>query len=62
MIGNFLEIYAPLKEYLAVYDTTEGKKVYDETLATTMDQYPQYVREIQGTADGAQVPFFKVCI
>lgn len=60
MINDFLEIYAPLSEYLTVYETPEGKRVYEETLAATKEQYPQYIREIEGTADGAKVPFFKV--
>lgn len=35
-------------------------EVYDETLATVTQSFPQYIKELQGTADGAQVEFYKV--
>lgn len=35
-------------------------KVYDETLETVTQSFPQYIKELQGTADGAQVDFYKV--
>lgn len=47
-------------DYLPIYRTPEGRKVYDDTLATMNASFPQYVREIQGVADGAQVDFHKV--
>lgn len=37
-------------------------KVYDETLQTVTQSFPQYIKELQGTADGAQVDFHKVCM
>lgn len=48
------------KVYLPLYETPEGRKAYDATLASCKENFPQYVREIEGTADGAQVPFHKV--
>jgi hypothetical protein len=45
---------------LPLYETDAGKKVYEETLASVSKNFPQYVREMEGTADGAQVPFHKV--
>lgn len=60
MINDFVDRYGPLNEYLDVYKTKEGRKVYEETLAVVNTQFPEYVREIEGTADGANVPFFKV--
>lgn len=61
MIQDYVDIYPPLHEtYLPLYKTKEGKKVYDETLEVVKRQFPQYVREIEGTADGANVPFHKV--
>lgn len=61
MIEDFLAKYQPLVEtYLPLYETPEGRAIYEETLACVNEQFPQYVREIQGTADGAKVPFYKV--
>lgn len=61
IINEFVDCYKPLNEtYLAAYSTEEGKKVYDETLECVKKQFPQYVREIEGTAAGANVPFYKV--
>lgn len=61
MIQNFVSIYSPLQEiYLPLFATEKGRKVYEETLDAVKKQFPQYVREIQGTADGANVPFSKV--
>lgn len=63
MINDFVDCYGPLNEtYLGVYNTKEGRKVYEETLAAVKTQFPQYVREIEGTADGANVPFYKVSL
>ncbi|XP_014207370.1 uncharacterized protein LOC106638619 [Copidosoma floridanum] len=61
IIQDFVETYGPLNDtYLAQYETPGGRRVYDETLACVMEQYPQYVREIEGTADGSEVPFYKL--
>ncbi|XP_014477691.1 PREDICTED: uncharacterized protein LOC106746052 isoform X2 [Dinoponera quadriceps] len=60
MIQNFVDIYPPLNTYLSLFATEEGRKVYEETLDAAKKQFPQYVREIQGTADGANVPFTKL--
>lgn len=61
LIQQFVKIYNPLNEtYLPLYETEEGKKVYEETLACVEKQFPGYLREIQGTAEGANVPFHKL--
>ncbi|XP_011696938.1 PREDICTED: uncharacterized protein LOC105455363 [Wasmannia auropunctata] len=61
MIQDFVDIYQPLNEiYLPLFATEQGKKVYDETLNAVKKQFPQYLREIEGTADGANVPFYKL--
>lgn len=36
------------------------ERVYKETLDTVQQSFPQYVRELQGVADGSQVEFYKV--
>ena len=54
-------MYKPLNEtYLPLYETEAGRRIYDETLACVEQQFSGYVKEIQGTADGANVPFHKV--
>ncbi|XP_076649599.1 C45 family peptidase tan [Halictus rubicundus] len=61
LIQSFLNVYKPLNEtYLPLYETDAGKKVYEETLSCVEQQFPGYLREIQGTADGANVPFHKL--
>ncbi|XP_012279242.1 uncharacterized protein LOC105699095 [Orussus abietinus] len=61
MIQEHVDEYRPLKEtYLPLYETEEGRRIYEETLESVTRQFPQYVRELQGTADGAKVPFHKL--
>lgn len=62
LIQNLVQTSRSLEEYLAVYETPRGREVYDETLAAVNREFPQYVKELEGTADGAQVPFHKVLI
>lgn len=38
-----------------------AEKTYNETLESVKRSFPQYIRELEGTADGAQVEFYKVC-
>jgi hypothetical protein len=45
---------------LPLYETDAGKKAYEETLTSVRKNFPQYVREMEGTADGAKVHFHKV--
>lgn len=61
LIKNFLQLSGPLNEtYLPMYNTDEGRKVYNETLESVKQSFPQYIRELEGTADGAQVEFHKL--
>lgn len=61
MIREFVEASAALNEsYLPIYNTPEGLKVYNDTLEVVTKSFPQYIRELQGTADGAKVEFHKV--
>ncbi|PSN31332.1 hypothetical protein C0J52_24052 [Blattella germanica] len=61
LIQNHLAASDPLnKVYLPLYETDAGKKVYQETLNSVRKNFPQYVKEIEGTADGAKVPFYKL--
>ncbi|RZF48090.1 hypothetical protein LSTR_LSTR002156 [Laodelphax striatellus] len=61
LIKSYLEASNQLnKVYLPLYETQEGRSVYESTLASVKENFPQYVREIEGTADGAKVPFHKL--
>lgn len=61
LIKNFLQLSGPLNDtYLPLYNTDEGRKVYNATLESVKKSFPQYIRELEGTADGAQVEFHKL--
>lgn len=45
---------------LPAYNTEQGKIIYQETLHNVTDYYPNYLKELQGIADGAGVPFYKL--
>lgn len=61
LIQDYIEVYKPLNEiYIKLFNTDEGRKIYEETLQCVKKQFPQYIKEIQGTADGANVPFTKL--
>lgn len=61
MIQNYLPRHEDLQEvYLNLYNTPEGRAVYDETLKSVRENFPQYVREMEGVAAGAEVDFYKV--
>uniref|UniRef100_A0A182IPH6 Peptidase C45 hydrolase domain-containing protein n=1 Tax=Anopheles atroparvus TaxID=41427 RepID=A0A182IPH6_ANOAO len=60
-IKNFLQLSGPLNDtYLPLYHTDEGRNIYNATLESVKQSFPQYVRELEGTADGAQVEFHKL--
>ncbi|XP_073973242.1 C45 family peptidase tan [Rhodnius prolixus] len=46
--------------YIPLYNTAEGKRIYEETLEAVRCSYPQYIRELQGIADGAEIAFYKL--
>lgn len=48
------------EEALPAFSTLEGKKAYEDTLNCLKNNFPQYVKELEGTADGADVSFHKV--
>nr|CAD7435222.1 unnamed protein product [Timema monikensis] len=61
LIQSFVAACGPLnKEFLPLYETDAGKKVYQETLDAVQHNFPQYIKELQGTADGSKVPFHKL--
>ncbi|KAJ8925081.1 hypothetical protein NQ315_001253 [Exocentrus adspersus] len=61
IINSFVDSCTVLNEdYLPAYETPEGRKAYEDTLNCLKANYPQYVQELKGTADGANVPFYKL--
>lgn len=62
IIQSFLQKAECLPEYLEAYQTGAGRQGYDETLNCLKTNFPQYVQELEGTADGANVPFHKVSV
>ncbi|KAG5684573.1 hypothetical protein PVAND_013798 [Polypedilum vanderplanki] len=61
LIREFVNNFKPLNEsFLPLYNTPQGQKVYEETLDVLKQNFPQYVRELQGIADGAKVEFYKL--
>ncbi|XP_055909851.1 beta-alanyl-dopamine/carcinine hydrolase [Eupeodes corollae] len=61
IIKSFLQLSQPLNEvYLPLYATDEGRNAYNETLECVKQSFPQYIRELQGVSDGAQVEFHKL--
>ncbi|KAJ6638955.1 hypothetical protein Bhyg_11693, partial [Pseudolycoriella hygida] len=61
LIKNFLLLSGPLnEEFIPIYNTPTGKEIYNETLESVKKSFPQYVRELEGVADGAQVEFYKL--
>ncbi|XP_050420912.1 uncharacterized protein LOC126833544 isoform X2 [Adelges cooleyi] len=58
MIKEYLKAYTPLQDdYLKMYAEPEGQSIYEESFISTQKYFPQYIIELQGVADGAQVPF-----
>lgn len=61
MIQEYIEEATYLKEeLLPAYNTAKGRRIYEDTLNLVNEKLPQYVRELQGVADGSQVPFHEV--
>ena len=50
------------EKMLSYYNTADGKKLYDLLTQEAVQSFPQYVEEIQGLADGIELPFYKVSL
>lgn len=57
MIQEYFETSPTTEEFMKIYETEAGKKTYHETLAVVRTHFPQYVRELEGIADGSKVSF-----
>ncbi|CAB3226495.1 unnamed protein product [Arctia plantaginis] len=60
VIKDYLATFEGIKIFEKEYKTEAGKNAYDTTLANMKKRYPYYVKEIQGVADGAEVPFHQL--
>ncbi|CAG9821882.1 unnamed protein product [Phaedon cochleariae] len=61
IIRSFVNRSKSLNEdFLPAYETVEGRRAYEDTLDNLKKNFPQYVRELEGTADGSNVPFHKL--
>ncbi|CAK1554039.1 unnamed protein product [Leptosia nina] len=60
VIKDFISTYANLRDFEKEYKTDNGKQAYDKTLANMKKRYPYYLKEMQGVADGAKVPFYQL--
>ncbi|XP_002731371.2 beta-alanyl-dopamine/carcinine hydrolase-like [Saccoglossus kowalevskii] len=60
-IQNFCNEFSILNDVLIpYYHMRKGRKAYDDLLNVANATFPQIVDEIQGLADGAELPFYKV--
>lgn len=62
MIQDYFETSPTTEEFMKAYETEQGRKAYDDTLAIVTKNFPQYVRELEGIADGSKVSFTLVRI
>ncbi|KAF5278311.1 hypothetical protein FQR65_LT03580 [Abscondita terminalis] len=61
LIKNFIDNCSMFNdELLPAYNTPKGRLAYEETLSSLKTNFPQYVQELEGTADGAEIPFYKL--
>lgn len=57
MIQEYFETSPTTEEFMKIYETDGGRKAYEDTLAVVNKHFPQYVRELEGIADGSKVSF-----
>ncbi|CAH4038991.1 uncharacterized protein LOC123718519 isoform X1 [Pieris brassicae] len=60
VIKDFIATYANLRDFEKEYKTDTGKQAYEKTLTNMKQRYPWYLKEMQGVADGADVPFYQL--
>ncbi|OXA46807.1 uncharacterized protein LOC110855867 [Folsomia candida] len=49
-----------LQSLLPEYETVTGKELYQRNLDLCENKFPEYVKEIKGMAEGANIPFYKL--
>ena len=50
------------EQMLPYYSKPDGQKLYNSLTQAAMAAFPQYVEEIEGLANGAGLPFYKVLV
>lgn len=61
MIEEYVAKSAYLHDTLIpAYNTRSGRAVYDNCVNSMKIKFPHYVKELEGTAAGSQVPFHMV--
>jgi len=50
------------KDLLPFYNTTKGKDIFNQLFQFNMGLYPLYFQELQGLADGSNVPFYQIVL
>lgn len=50
------------EDLIPAYNSTKGQEIYKETTEVVRRKFPYYVQELQGIADGSEVPFFKLML
>lgn len=48
------------EDLIPAYNSEKGQEIYKETTEIVRQKFPHYMQELQGIADGSEVPFFKV--
>ncbi|KAL3285330.1 hypothetical protein HHI36_019439 [Cryptolaemus montrouzieri] len=63
LIQSFIKSCETLnQEYLPAYETQEGRQAYEDTLNNLKTNFPQYIKELEGIADGSKIPFHKLLL
>ncbi|XKL59559.1 hypothetical protein PGB90_000575 [Kerria lacca] len=61
LIQDFIKNNSILNdEYIPLCSAGEGKNLYNDTLNCVRENFPQYIRELEGIADGSEVSFNKL--
>jgi hypothetical protein len=61
MIQEFVEVSTFLtQDLLPAYNSKRGQQIYGSTVDLLRSKFPFYVKELEGIADGSEVPFHKV--
>ncbi|KAL5003932.1 hypothetical protein ScPMuIL_017388 [Solemya velum] len=61
-IQRALREYEYIRERVEPFVTSSGKGVYEKFVETISEFYPQYMEELNGIADGAQVPLMQIML
>lgn len=60
MVHNHWNKAVFTQQLASVYETEEGKTIYNNCLELCKKKYPLYVEELEGISQGSEMAFFKV--